>query len=153
LDDSLLAPSFFPSEASLTTTSDGTMYLVGRRNGVRGAAVDAVMGLSEPPYTSWEFRQLPVSIESPSMLTLENDAIILAGRRRDHSHMSVMEFLPEQTNVRTFATLNPSGGDFAYPGLCWYDAHLCISHYHARSTSDTGKIYFTAMKAGVPVGG
>lgn len=133
---------FHPSEVALTTLQNGKMVTVIRRGKPKGKG--AVLGEASYPYTSWNFYELPVPIEGPSLLTLSNGKIICAGRRTDVHRMSVMELLVPQRNVRTFATLSPAGQDFAYPGLAWYNEHLVITYY-----SD-GKIYFTGMKQGVP---
>ena len=140
----LLQPQFSPSEAAITTKANGQMITVIRRNDRNGNPLNAVIGTSMPPFRQWNFKEMPVPLEGPALLTLPNQRVVCAARRPRDNRMSVMELLVPNANVRTFAQLNPTGRDFAYPGLVWHNGHLGISHY-----SD-GKIYFTAMKQGVP---
>ena len=133
----LLENEFQPSEAAITTLQNGNMVIVIRRK--RG--LNSVLGTSKPPYTDWSFSELPISIEGQALITIKNKTI-LAGRdlKDNKKKLSMMVLQLEKPYIEQKYRVSPSKGDFAYPGLEFFNNHLCMSYYK------NGKIYFIATK-------
>lgn len=134
LDDNLLQNQL-PSEAAITTINDRMVMVIRRERG------NTVLGVSDFPFHLWDFRELPVNLQGPELITV-NNKILLAARdiRGNDKFMPIMELLIEQSNVRTRVRVNPKGADFSYAGLEFYNEHLCMSYYN------DGKIYFIGTK-------
>ncbi len=133
----LLEKNLQPSETAITTLPSGEMIIVVRRK--RG--INSVMGISKPPYTNWNFSELPISIEGQALITIK-DKTILAGRelKNKKKYMTIMDLQVDESMVQSEIRIRPARGDFAYPGLEVFNNHLCMSYYK------NGKIYFISTK-------
>lgn len=135
-----------PNEASLAFKSD-TAYCLQRCDGAPG---HALLGVSRPPYTSWEWKELGMRVGGPQILILP-DGRLLAGVRlyqsEDwHPACSALCWIDPEANTLTEALRLPSGGDTSYPGLVYHDGLLWVSYY----SSHEGKtaIYLAKVKIG-----
>lgn len=135
----------YPNEASLAFLSDGTCLALLRRD--EGTAT-AMLGISKPPYTRWQWKDLGVRIGSPHMIVLPDGRIAAAGRRYDGAvRTSLMWLDPEKGKLDQFLAL-PSGGDTSYPGLALHDGLLWISYY----SSHEGRTSIYLAKVPLPPG-
>lgn len=126
----------YPNEARIRFAEDGTAYCLQRSDGKENDA--AYLGVSQPPYKEWEWKNLGRFIGGPSLLELPSGKWIAAGRifEAGKPRTAVMSLDVDAGAVATLAVL-PSGGDCSYPGLVWRDGHLWVSYYssHEGKTS------------------
>ena len=143
-----LVPQLFseghPTEAVLRFAADGAAYCLQRRDGAAGTN-SAYLGVSQPPYTNWEWRDLGQFFGGPNLLQLPDGTWIAAGRiHYPGGAKTDVAWLDPQTNrLQSLLTL-PSGGDTSYPGLVYRDGLLWVSYY----SSHEGKtaIYLAKVK-------
>ncbi len=124
----------YPNETSLVFLEDDTCYCLLRRDGQPNTAQ---LGIAQPPYTVWKWKDLGVKIGGPHMIRLPDGRFVAAVRRYDGGVRTSLHWLdPEQGTLREFLKL-PSGGDTSYAGLVWHDGRLWISYYasHEGKTS------------------
>jgi len=124
----------YPNETSLVFLEDDTCYCLLRRDGRPNTAQ---LGIAQPPYTVWKWKDLGVKIGGPHMIRLPDGRFVAAVRRYDGGVRTSLHWLdPEQGTLREFLKL-PSGGDTSYAGLVWHDGQLWISYYasHEGKTS------------------
>jgi hypothetical protein len=123
----------FPNEASLVFGGD-TCYCLLRRE---DAKHNALLGVSQPPYTTWEWKDLGVAIGGPNMIRLPDGRLVAAGRLYDGgAHTSLAWIDPPSGKFAEFLKL-PSGGDTSYAGLAMQEGLLWVSYYssHEGKTS------------------
>lgn len=120
----------YPNEARIRFAKDGAAYCLQRSDGEQNAAY---LGVSQPPYKEWEWKNLGRSIGGPSLLQLPSGAWVAAGRifEGDKPKTAVLCLDVESGSVGTVAVL-PSGGDCSYPGLVWRDGLLWVSYYSSH---------------------
>ena len=137
----------FPNEASLLFDGD-TCYCLLRRE---DAKHNALLGVSQPPYTKWQWKDLGVAIGGPQMIRLPDGRLLAAGRLYDGgSHTSLAWIDPESGKFSEFLKL-PSGGDTSYAGLAMHQGLLWVSYYssHEGKTS----IYLAKVQLPGPAAG
>lgn len=128
-----------PNETTLRFQADGTMMaLIRREAGTR----NAWFGLSKPPYTRWEFKELEYNIGGPNFLLLPDGSMIAAGRRYEPEVKTALGPLTTEHYAPVLEL--PSGGDTSYPGLVWHDELLWVSYY--ASHEGKSKIYLAKIK-------
>ncbi|MGQ9696491.1 MAG: sialidase family protein [Armatimonadota bacterium] len=133
----------YPNESSLVFLKDNTCLAVLRRD--EGAST-AMLGVSKPPYTCWEWKDLGVRIGGPHIAVLPDGRIVAAGRRYDGSaRTSLMWLDAKKGRLDEFLAL-PSGGDTSYPGLVYYEGILWVSYY----SSHEGKTSIYLAKVRLP---
>ena len=134
------------NETSLLCLENDTAYCLLRRD--VGSRATGLLGISNPPYTDWEWKCLGVRIGGPKMIRLSNGRLLAAvrlygGEGWQPAHTSLGWIDPESGRF-TEALKLPSGGDTSYAGLVLYDDLLWVSYY----SSHKGKtaIYLTKVK-------
>jgi hypothetical protein len=142
-----LAPNLFdegkPNESSLLFQPDNSCLCLLRRD---GRPSSAMLGVSQPPYTNWIWKDLGLKIGGPHLLRLPDGRIVAAGRLYDGQVRTSLLWLdPRAGRLTEFAKL-PSGGDNSYPGLVWHDGLLWVSYY----SSHEGKASIYLAKVKVP---
>jgi hypothetical protein len=143
------------NEATIRFTTNGTAYVLQRRDGPRNAN-SAFVGKSEKPYTQWEWKDLGKFFGGPNFIQIPDGRWMAVGRilKPDATGRMVpktvlCELDYKMAELRELLEL-PSGGDTSYAGLYWYDGLLWISYYssHEEKTS----IYVAKVKLSKPTG-
>ncbi|MCI0332702.1 MAG: DUF1460 domain-containing protein [Planctomycetes bacterium] len=121
-----------PTEAVLRFNDDDTMYCLQRRDG-QAPSNTAMLGVSKPPYTDWDWHDLGHYFGGPNLIQMPSGDWIAAGRLvRDGNPKTVLAWLDvENKSLEPFLEL-PSGGDTSYPGLVLRDGVLWISYYSSH---------------------
>jgi hypothetical protein len=134
----------WPTEAVIRFDKNNTAYCLQRRDG-KAPANTAMLGVSKPPYTDWEWHDLGVYFGGPNFIQIPSGEWIAAGRIvRDGKPKTVVALLDvENYSLQPILDL-PSGGDTSYPGLVWHDDVLYVSYY--SSHEDKTSIYLAKVK-------
>ena len=132
----------YPNESSIIFSGD-TAYCLLRRDGqpLHSDPKSALLGVSEPPYTEWEWKDLGIRLGGPILLEAPNGRLVAAVRIHESedwhpSHTSVCWIDPDTGTFKESLRL-PSGGDTSYAGLSLDNGLLWISYYstHEAKTS------------------
>jgi hypothetical protein len=138
----------YPNETGLVFVGD-TAYCLLRRDGAGKGNNTAMLGIAQPPYTKWDWKDLGVPIGGPHLIQLPDGRFVAAVRLLDKRVRTSLCWLDPQAGTLTeFHTL-PSGGDTSYAGLALHQDQLWISYYssHEGKTS----IYLAKMPLDRPV--
>ncbi len=131
-----------PNETSILFEDD-TAYCLLRRDRAAEASTagaregTAMIGVAQPPYTQWEWKDLGASLGGPHMIRLPDGRYLAAGRRAVKPSRTALGWLdPKAGTLDLFLDL-PSRSDTSYPGLVWHDNLLWVSYYssHEGKTS------------------
>jgi hypothetical protein len=141
----VLVPTLFdegsPNETGLVFRKDDTAFCLLRRDGEPSSGK---FGISKPPYTEWQWKDLGVKIGGPQMIELPDGRLIAGVRLYDGKvRTSIVQVNPERGTLTELLAL-PSNGDSSYPGLVWHEGILFVSYY----SSHEGKtaIYLARVK-------
>lgn len=118
----------YPNETSLVFDGD-TLYCLLRRDGESNTGL---LGISQPPYTQWEWKGLGVRIGGPHMLRLPDGRFVSAVRLYDGSVRTSLCWIDPQAGTCTEFLALPSGGDTSYAGLVFHDGLLWVSYYSSH---------------------
>ncbi|MEX2309566.1 MAG: sialidase family protein [Pirellulales bacterium] len=162
LEPKLLADGY-PTEAVLRFDGDEALYCLQRRDG-KAPANSAMLGVSRPPYTQWQWQDLGIYFGGPNFIMLPSrpgtqqnglpDARWIAAGRiiGDKGPKTALAWLDVKEKALKPILELPSGGDTSYPGLVWtsassvesHDGILLVSYYssHEGKTS----IYLAKVK-------
>jgi hypothetical protein len=117
-----------PNESSFVFSGD-TAYCLLRRDGKPNTGL---VGISEPPYTNWEWKDLGIRLGGPHMLLLPGGGLVAAVRLYDGAiRTSLCSIEPEKAKLTEILKL-PSGGDTSYAGLSLCDGLLWVSYYSSH---------------------
>jgi hypothetical protein len=121
----------YPNETSIVFDGD-TAYCLLRRDPAHG-----LLGVAQPPYTEWEWKDVGAQIGGPHMLQLPDGRFIAAVRLYDGGVRTSLGWIDPESGKFTEALRLPSGGDTSYPGLVYHDDLLWVSYYsgHESKTS------------------
>ena len=130
LRDSLFPqPETYFNESSLVFDKNDKAYCLLRRD--KGPTT-AFLGLSQPPYTEWEWKDLGVRVGGPKMIQLTDGRFFAAVRLYDdQAHTSVCLVDPVEGSLTECLKL-PSGGDTSYAGMVEHEGQLWISYYSSH---------------------
>jgi len=137
------------NEATIRFATNGTAFVLQRRDGPKNAN-SAFVGMSQKPYTQWEWKDLGKFFGGPNFIQIPDGRWMAVGRvlKTDPEGRTVAKTALCELNYK-LADLHellelPSGGDTSYAGLYWYDSMLWISYYssHEEKTS----IYLAKVK-------
>lgn len=135
----------YPNESSIIFSGD-TAFCLLRRDGE--SVNSGLFGISQPPYTTWNWLDLGVRIGGPQMIQLPDGRILATvrlyeGKGWHPAHTSLCWIDPRNSKI-TEAFVLPSGGDNSYAGMVLYDGLLWVSYYssHEGKTS----IYLAKIK-------
>jgi hypothetical protein len=134
LGDDIFPGGTYANETSLVFTADDTCYCLLRRD---SRTPTAQLGIANPPYTEWTWKDLGVRIGGPKMIQLPDGRLIAGVRLYDGKvRTGLCAVDAEEGTLREFLTL-PSGGDTSYPGMVWHEGVLWMSYYasHEGKTS------------------
>jgi hypothetical protein len=132
----------YPNETSIVFDGD-TSYCLLRRDGDPNSGL---LGISQPPYTKWEWKDLGIRLGGPHMLLLPDSRLLAAVRLYDGETRTSLGWIDPQEGTFTESLQLPSGGDTSYAGLVLQNDLLWISYY----SSHEGKtaIYLAKIKTG-----
>jgi hypothetical protein len=122
-----------PNESSIVFDGD-TAYCLLRRDGNPSSGL---LGISEAPYTTWEWKDLGVRIGGPHVVQLADGRMLAAVRLYDGSQRTSICWIDPKAGKLTEALKLPSGGDTSYAGLVMHEGTLWISYYssHEKKTN------------------
>jgi hypothetical protein len=131
-----------PTEVTLRFDPKGKGYALMRRDGRQNN--HAMLGLSDPPYTNWQWREVDIYFGGPNFISIPGGYWIGAGRISTGGAHTAITFIDFQQGSMEKILKLPSGGDTSYPGLVWYKNLLYVSYY----SSHEGKtnIYLAKVK-------
>ena len=69
----------YPTEATLRFSAEGTLYCLQRRDGEEPEN-SALLGVSKPPYTQWQWHDLKIYFGGPNFIQVPSGQWIAAGR-------------------------------------------------------------------------
>lgn len=123
----------YPSESTIRFLSTGEMIALVRRE--KKGNNKAWIGVSDPPYTKWQWATAQFHLGGPNFLNL-NDTIFVAGGRICLINPYGL-FEKTAVSLMDSAGLNPvlmlpSGGDTSYPGMVFHQGQLWISYYSSH---------------------
>jgi len=123
----------YPNETSLLFEGD-TCFCLLRRDGNPNTGL---IGIAQPPYKQWEWKDLGKRIGGPHMIRLPDGRYLAAVRLYDAPVRTSLCWLDPKAAKLTECLRLPSGGDTSYAGLAWHDDLLWISYYasHEGKTS------------------
>jgi len=136
----------WPTEVTLRFAADGTSYGLVRRDKWANEATSAVLGVSVPDYTQWQWYDLGDQFESfggPNFIQIPSGHWIGAGRMHQGGAHTALTLLDVESHKMTTLLKLPSGGDTSYPGLVWHKGKLYVSYY--SSHEDKTSIYFAGV--------
>jgi hypothetical protein len=134
----------YPNETALVFSGD-TAFCLLRRDREQNSGL---LGISLPPYTLWDWKDLGTRIGGPQMIQLPNGrflaAVRLYGSEGWYPAQTSLCWVDTERGTITKALELPSGGDTSYPGMVFYDGILWVSYYssHEEKTS----IYLAKIK-------
>lgn len=135
----------YPNESSLVFLEDDSVVCLLRRDGEKNTAQ---VGLSQPPYTDWEWRDLGVRIGGPHAIQLPDGRFVAGVRLYDGQTRTALCWLdPEAAALEELLAL-PSGGDTSYPGLVWHEDLLWMSYF--SSHEERSSIYLAKIRLPEP---
>ena len=130
-----------PNESGLVFLPDDRLACILRRD---GKEAHAMLGVAQPPYLDWNWRDLGAKIGGPQLIQLPDGRLIGAGRLYDGAVRTSVFSVDLATGQMSELVKLPSGGDCGYPGLVWHENLLWVSYYssHEGKTS----IYLAKVK-------
>lgn len=133
-----------PTETTLRFLPDDTMIAMTRRTGPSPAGW---IGLSQPPYTEWQFRPTNKAFGGPNLILLPNGDWLAGSRGYDQRpHTTALWKLDLDTaHFEDLLTL-PSGGDTSYPGFVVDEEanRLLVSYYSGHEGESA--IYLATLR-------
>lgn len=102
-----------PSETTLRFLEDGRMLALIRRSGPAPSA--GWLGISKPPFTDWEYKELDRPLGGPNLARLPGGRWLMATRSAGQKMLLAMLDV-DSAGVTPVIEL-PSGGDTSYAGL------------------------------------
>lgn len=138
-----------PTEVTLRFGADGACYALVRRDRWQNQPTSAILGVSKPDYTEWQWHDLSENFNGfggPNFIEIPGGHWIAAGRMFDGGVHTALTYLDVDAGEMTKLIKLPSGGDTSYPGLVWNENTLYVSYYssHEGKTS----IYLAKVKVG-----
>jgi len=130
----------YPTEVTLRFDNDETCYALVRRDQMQGQPSSAMLGVSRPDYTKWQWHDLGAQFNGfggPNLIRVSGGHWIGAGRMHDGGVHTALTYIDVKNGTMAKLLKLPSGGDTSYPGLLWYDGILYVSFYsgHEGKTS------------------
>jgi hypothetical protein len=131
------------TEASLAFDGD-TMLCLQRRDGKTN---NAMLGVSQPPYKEWKWKDLGVFFGGPHLIRTPDGSWLAVGRMTTTGKAQTVlcELDVKNGKLQPVLTL-PSGGDTSYAGLVWHDEQLWISYYSSHEGKSS--IYLARVRKG-----
>jgi hypothetical protein len=130
-----------PYEAELLFEGD-TAYCVATGYSTTGPT--AVLGVSNAPYTSWNWNELDQSLRNARFLRLPDERVMAAAwLHGENPRLSLCEFQPKTGMFTELLELTASG-EPAAAGLAWHDGHLWVCYPFAEG--DKTRLHLAKVK-------
>lgn len=150
-----IVAGIWPDESSLTFLPDDTMVCLTRRHyadtqrqNTDSWLCPAALGVSHPPYTEWQWRELGRPFAAPILLALPDGRLLAGGREWTGPNWGDQRWIlceedPASAKLSVIGTL-PSGGDSSYCGMVHRDGIIHVAYY----SSHEGKtnLYFARLQ-------
>jgi len=120
----------YPNETAIVFQPDDTALCLLRRDGDKNAT--GKLGVSRPPYTAWEWKDVGTKIGGPHLLRLPDGRLVAAVRLYDNSVRASLGWIDPATGKFSEFLKLPSGGDTGYAGLAWHRGLLWVSYYSSH---------------------
>jgi hypothetical protein len=133
----------YPNETSLVFEGE-RCYCLLRRD---GEGANGLLGVSQAPYTKWEWEDLGLRIGGPHLIRLPDGRYVAAVRLYAGGVRTSLCWLDVRTGKMSEFLELPSGGDTSYAGLVWHDGLLWVSYY----SSHEGKTSIYLAKVQIPL--
>lgn len=126
-------PGVFPNEATIRFREDGTMAIMVR---CEGGNQRGLWGMSQPPYTQWEWKEMPFKLGGPDFVFLDNDKVVCGSRCHHIGNWCTTSLYTGNADGTCFHQVMtlPSGGDTSYPGMMVEDGTLIMTYYAGHET-------------------
>jgi len=137
----------YPNEVTLRFGSEGICYALVRRDRRGDEPSSAMLGISKPDYTQWQWKDLGPQFNGfggPNFIQITDGHWLAAGRMHDGGAHTALCCLDVENGVMTKMLKLPSGGDTSYPGMVWHNNMLYVSYYSSHE-GKTG-IYLAKLK-------
>lgn len=136
----------YPNESDLLFMPDNTLYALVRRD---ADSCTAQLGVAKAPYKNWQWQDLGTYFGSPVMASLNDQALLIAGRQwiNNQPKTVVAKLLVnniDQPIIHSRLIL-PSAGDNAYPGLVLQHNRAWVSYY-SQHENRRCQIYLAEIK-------
>jgi hypothetical protein len=119
----------YPNESSLVFDENGQAYCLLRREKGTGTAL---LGISRPPYTQWDWKDLGVRIGGPKIMQLSDGRFLATVRLYDEPVRTSLCLVDPVEGSLTECLKLPSGGDTSYAGMVEHEGTLWISYYSSH---------------------
>ncbi len=135
----------FPNEATVRVNSKGTMAMILRREeGQRHGA----WGVSEPPYTSWNWKEMDVPLGGPDFIFTTDSTTIVASRSL-YSTEKTMLFNGNMRGKVEEVCILPSGGDDnSYTSMMQVGDDMWVTYY-SKHEGEKASIYLAKIPMSV----
>ena len=133
----------YPNESDVVFDDDAKAYAIVRRD---ADTCSAQLGTAYPPYTQWNWHDLPAYIGGPAMQLVSANHALIAGRLWQKSGpKTALWSLDLHERQLTLQTVLPSAGDTSYPGI-HLDGNLVYLSYYSSHENDKSNIYLAQLE-------
>ncbi len=91
-----------------------------------------LLGRARPPFTEWQWKELPHRIGGPNMVQLPDGRILAATRLHTPKTRTALSWIDAEKGTMTECLELPSGGDTSYAGMVLHDGFLWVSYYSSH---------------------
>jgi hypothetical protein len=117
-----------PNESTVRFDPDDTLRLVVRNEDGKNRGH---FGTSRPPYSEWDWKEIPVRLGGPDFVRISEGNWILGTRHYANPTRTCLGRL-HSDGAFTPQVFLPSAGDTSYPGLLPRDGKLWVSYYSSH---------------------
>lgn len=132
----------YGNETSLVFLENDEAYCLLRRD---KESATAMLGISKPPYTNWNWNDLGIRIGGPKMIFIKDNRFLAAVRlyANDDAWTALCWIDLKKMTLKEGLKL-PSGNDTSYAGLVEREGFIWVSYY--SSHEEKTAIYFAKVK-------
>lgn len=124
-----------PNESTIRFDKAGKMYVMIRRE---AKDKKGTLGVSEYPYTNWNFHPLHIQLGGPNFIFLGEDRLIMGSRYKQETKDPRTGIFVADLEGKVSKTIElPSGGDNSYPGMVLRKGKLVVAYYSSHEGKST----------------
>lgn len=139
------------NESALHFSRNGRLTALVRRSAA--VASRSALGISDPPYLDWQWRDIDIFIGGPRLIEIPGTGLLAGARHYPKNGPDFRVGGPpgmelawvDEGSYEPFLRL-PSGGDTSYPGFVVFENELWVSYY--SSHEETTAIYLARIPLG-----